>query len=149
MNVINLLNDLYYMQIEESVFELIFPEGTLDFFDIISAHKDEKNVHITLEEKNNPPVVEGVDREKIKAKKFHDITITDFPLRGKRTLLTFRRRYWQIEGQKEYLKNDINLCFPGTQLEKGFADFLKDGGGERSGIPNFYRKVSSPPSERI
>lgn len=114
------------MQIDQSIFELIFPKGTFEYFDIISANDDEKNVYITLEEKNNPPVVEGVDNKKIKAKKFHDITITDFPLRGKRTLLTFRRRYWQIEGQSGYLKNDIKLNFPGTQLAKEFADFLKE-----------------------
>ena len=149
MKVINLFNDFNYMQIEKSVFELFFPKGTLDYFDVISAHNDEKNIYITLEEKNNPPSIAGVDKSKIKAKKFRDITITDFPLRGKRTLLTFRRRYWQIEGQTEYLKNDIKLRFPGTQLEDEFANFLKEGGGERSGIPNFYRKVSSPPSERI
>ena len=137
------------MQIEKSVFEIIFPKETLKFFDIISARDDEKNVYITLEEKNNPPSVSGVDKEKIKAKKFHDITITDFPLRGKRTLLTFRRRYWQVEGQTKYLKRDIQLNFPGTQINKEFADFLKEGGGERSGIPNFYRKVSSAPTERI
>ena len=137
------------MQIDKSVFELIFPKGTFEWFDIVSAHADEKNVYITLEEKNTPPIIDGVDKEKINAKKFHDITITDFPLRGKRTLLTFRRRYWQIEGQSEYLKRDIKLCFPGTQLEHEFADFLKEGGGERSGIPNFYRQISSPPSKRI
>lgn len=114
------------MQIDKSVFELIFPKGTFEYFDVISAHDDENNVYITLEEKNNPPTISGVDKDKLKAKKFHNITITDFPLRGKRTLLTFRRRYWQVEGQTEYLKRDIQLNFPGTQLNKEFADFLKE-----------------------
>jgi hypothetical protein len=114
------------MQIDKSIFELIFPKGTFEWFDIISANNDESNVYITLEEKNIPPVTSEINDKKITSKKFHNITITDFPLRGKRALLTFRRRYWQVEGQKEYLKRDIQLNFPGTKLNKEFADFLKE-----------------------
>lgn len=149
MGIINSLNDLHYMQIEKSVFELIFPKRTLEFFNIVSAHDDEKNVYITLEEKNIPPITEELKNKKIKAKKFHDITITDFPLRGKRTLLTFRRRYWQVEGQSEYLKRDIKINFPGTQLDKEFADFLKEDGGRGTLLSGHYRKVSAPPGQRI
>ncbi|MDO8592456.1 MAG: hypothetical protein Q7R92_01615, partial [bacterium] len=45
-------------------------------------------------------------------------------------------------GQKELLKRDIQLNFPGTQLEKEFADFLKEDGGRESGLADFYRQVS-------
>ena len=137
------------MTINEQALELFLPEKTLEWFNVKSYSKEENDTRIILEEKNNPPIADKLKDEKIISKGFYDITITDFPIRGKRALLTFRRRRWQVEGQKELLKNDIKLCFPGTQLEREFADFLKDGGGERSGIPNFYRKVSSPPSERI
>ncbi len=137
------------MQIEKSILGLFFPKRTFEYFDIIEGRDDEDNVFITLEEKNIPPITEEMKNKKIIAKKFHDITITDFPLRGKRTLLTFRRRYWQIEGRKDYLKKDIKLCFPGTQLEKGFADFLKEDGGRGTLLAGFYRKVSAPPDKRI
>ena len=137
------------MQIKKSIFEIIFPKGTFEWFDIVDGHSDENNTFITLEEKNIPPVSEKIKNKKIIALKFYDITITDFPLRGKRTLLTFRRRYWRIEGEKEYLKRDIKLCFPGTQLEKEFADFLKEDGGRGTILAGFYRKVSAPPSQRI
>jgi len=63
--------------------------------------------------------------------------------------LTFRRRYWKIERQKEYLKRDIQLSFLGTQLEKEFADFLKEDGGRGTILANFYRKVSANPDQRI
>ncbi len=137
------------MQIEKTIFELIFPKGTFEWFDIVDGRSDENNVCITLEEKNIPPNAEKIKDKKIIAGKIKDITITDFPLRGKRTLLTFRRRYWRVEGQKEYLKRDIKLCFPGTQLEKEFANFLKEDGGRKSGLANFYRRVSGDPSQRI
>lgn len=140
------------MQIDETtreVLKVFFPEGTFEWFDLLDVKSDEDNVYITLEEKNIPPITEETKDKKITAKKFHNITITDFPLRGKRTLLTFRRRYWQAEGQKGYLKRDIKLCFPGTQLEKGFADFLKEDGGRGTLLAGFYRKVCAPPDKRI
>jgi hypothetical protein len=136
------------MEIERSVLDIFFPQGTLDWFEVVEVKSDDNNVYITLEEKNLPPLTEQ-NKGQIKAVKFHDLTITDFPLRGKRTLLTFRRRYWQIEGQTEYLKRDIKLAFPGTQLEQEFAAFLKEDGGRTSGLASFYRRVAAPPDQRI
>lgn len=134
------------MVIQQKVLELIFPQGVFEWFDLTDGVIDGENIRITLEEKDNPPVSEENKNQKIIAKKFHDITITDFPIRGKRTLLTFRRRYWKIEGQKEYLKRDIQLAFLGTQLEKEFAIFLKDDGGRGTILAKFYRQVSTDPS---
>jgi hypothetical protein len=111
------------MTTEQAILRLLFPEDIFEWFDVVNGKKDNKTVSITFEEKNIPPVSEP--NKKIIAKGFTDITITDFPIRGRKTLLTFRRRYWQVEGQKEFLKRDINIRFPGTQLEKEFADFLK------------------------
>lgn len=133
------------MQIAKEVFELFLPEGVFEWFEIKHVKRDEDNVYIALEEKDISPPAD----KKIIARKFHNITITDFPLRGKRTLLTFRRRYWKIEGQKEYLKRDIKLSFPGTQLEKEFASFLKEDGGRGTLLAGFYRKVSKAPHQRV
>jgi hypothetical protein len=134
------------MKIDNNIFELIFPKGVFEWFELKEGTSDENNARIVFEEKDIPPIKEN---QKIIARKFHEITITDFPLRGKRTLLTFRRRYWKVEGQKEYLKRDLKLSFPGTQLEKEFADFLKDDGGRGTILAGFYRKVSAPPDQRI
>lgn len=136
------------MEIKKEIFELIFPQGVFDWFEITNGEINGEDVSITLVEKDLPPIAEG-SQSKIIARKFHDITVTDFPLRGKRTLLTFRRRYWKVEGRDEYLKRDIQLAFPGTKLEHEFAVFLKEDGGRQSGLAHFYRKVSSPPGERI
>ena len=140
------------MQIEQKVLEMFFPKDTFKYFDLMDSKADEDNIYIVLEEKNIPPLSEDgkeFDKNKIKAKKFHDITITDFPIRGKRTLLTFRRRYWQIEGKDKYLKRDIKLSFSGTQLEQEFARFLKEDGGRGTILASHYRKVSAAPDQRI
>ena len=136
------------MEIQQKVLELIFPKGVFEWFDLTNGTIDGEDIRITLEEKDNPPILEE-EKQKIIARKFHDITITDFPIRGHRSLLTFRRRYWKIEGQEKYLKRDIPLAFPGTQLEKEFADFLKEDGGRGTILAGFYRKVSKDPGERI
>ncbi len=137
------------MTIEKSIIELFLPEGVLKWFDVVGGKKDEDNIYLTLREKNIPPLPEEHRNKKVVPMGFKEITITDFPLRGRRTLITFKRRYWQIEGQEGYLKRDIKLSFPGTQLDKEFADFLKEDGGRGTLLAGFYRKVSAPPGERI
>jgi len=123
------MNNAHGMEITEEIFELMFPKGLFEWFEITEGRSDEQHVYITLTEKDLPPFTNNNNDTTILARKFHDITITDVPLRGKRTLLTFRRRYWKLEGQDEYVKRDIKRCFPGTQLEKEFAAFLKEGSG--------------------
>ena len=132
------------MQSEQELLAVIFPPGTFEWFDLTTGTTDEQNIYFTLVEKDLPPT-----NQPVVARKFHDITITDFPIRGKRTLLTFRRRYWKVEGQKELLKRDIPLTFPGTQLATEFAHFLKAAGRNDAGVARLYRRVSLPPSQRI
>ena len=122
------------IQLTKDVFELIFPQDIFEWFDLKSGKSDETTTRITFVEKDIPPLTPENQDKKIIARKFHNITISDFPLRGKKVLLTFRRRYWKIEGQKEYLKRDIRLTFPGTQLEKKFAVFLKAHSGRATGL---------------
>jgi len=107
------------------VLEFILPENTLQWFDIINATKANEQINIILEEKNNPPLPDNYNNETVLSKGFKEITISDYPLRGRKTLLTFRRRRWKIEGQNKLLKRNIKLTAEGTLLEKEFADFLK------------------------
>jgi len=127
------------VQLTKEVFELIFPQDVFEWFDLKSGKSDGTTTRITFAEKDIPPLTPETQDKKIIARKFHNITINDFPLRGKKVLLTFRRRYWKIEGKKEYLKRDIRLTFPGTQLEKKFAVFLKAHSGRAAGIPGGNR----------
>jgi len=115
--------------IDSSILELFLPEGTLEWFDPVRGEKNGDEVHLVLEEKNAPPLLAKHKHKTILSKGFWDITVSDFPVRGKRALLTFRRRRWLVEETSEMLKRDIRLVFPGTQLEKEFADFLKEGSG--------------------
>ncbi|MCX6799764.1 MAG: hypothetical protein NT091_01310 [Candidatus Falkowbacteria bacterium] len=133
----------------ENILELFLPKDILEWFDSVGGEKNENEIHLIFKEKNIPPITEADKNKKVVFKGYKEFTVTDFPIRGRRALLTFKRRYWQIEGQKEYLKRDIQLSFPGTQLEKEFADFLKEDGGRGTLLANFYRKVSENSSQGI
>lgn len=132
---------------EQVVLGLFLPHGVLEWFDVVAGSMAGGDVRIVLEEKNNPPVTEPATP--VISKGFKDITITDFPIRGRRALLTFRRRYWQLAGHTELLKRDIPLAFPGTQLETEFANFLKATSGHDADVARLYRRVSLPPSQGV
>jgi hypothetical protein len=124
---------------------LFLPDKALDLFDITEASLADGKVRITLVEKNIPPKREG----RLTFHSYRDITISDYPIRGKPAVLTFRRRYWKVEGQKELLTNDIPLVFPGTKLESAFADFLKASGGNTTDLLGEYRHFKPPGDQGI
>jgi len=111
---------------EKEILSLFLPEGTLEWFDLIEATKTDTNIRIILEEKNIPPVTEKERGKKVISKGLKDILIDDYPIRGRKTELILRRRYWQVEDSDKLLKRNIQLCAGGTQLEKEFANFLKE-----------------------
>jgi len=126
--------------------KLLLPEGVFEWFDVTDSSRTEDVLSVTLTEKNIPPLDSEDKGKHFESKGFKEITVTDFPIRGRRVLLTFRRRYWQVEGKNELLKRAITICADGTTLEKEFASFLKEDGGRESGLAEFYRRVSEDPA---
>jgi hypothetical protein len=107
--------------LERQALGLVLPKGVFEWFDVAGSQGDESLVRITLEEKNIPPIPEQYKGRTAVPKGFTEITIADFPIRGRETLITFKRRYWQMEGLDGYLKRDIHLSFPGTQAGTGIC----------------------------
>jgi len=107
--------------------ELILPKGILEYFEYIGYERVDKEITISLVEKNIVPQLPSQYRDRrIRQKGFKQISINDFPIRGKKVRLLLRRRVWQIEGESELYKKEIpSQIFPGTKLSKDFADFLK------------------------
>ena len=65
--------------INKEALEFILPQDSLVWFDIVKAEKTETQLIIILEEKNDPPLPDNYNGEKITSKGFHDIAINDFP----------------------------------------------------------------------
>lgn len=115
---------------------VFLPKDTLKYFDITDINTNDDETNISLTEKNNPPK----HPQKLKTKGFKTIIVSDFPVRNKRVILTYHRRYWQAPNQKELITSDIPLVHTGTKLERDFAEILKKRGGDNS---NFLGKYSS------
>lgn len=117
----------------EELVGLLLPEGILEYFEYIGYERKSREevkpcgeITIILEEKNVvPKLPEAYRDKKIRQKGFKEISIDDFPVRGKKVKLLLRRRVWQIEGSQEVFKKEIVATYPGTKLEKGFAIFFE------------------------
>jgi hypothetical protein len=105
--------------------KLFLPELLVEHFELIKTRQEGENLHLYFEEKNTPPS-EHSSRILI-SKGFHnEITIQDFPLRGKRVFLHIKRRRWTDKGTNEIVQRDWNLVAKGSRLTEEFAAFLKE-----------------------
>lgn len=129
------------VSVEANVLSLFLPEGSLEWFDVVEGRLTDEGITLTLQEKNIPPLREEHEGKQVISKGFYDITLSDFPIRGRRACLVFRRRRWKVEGESELLKRDILLAASGTSLATEFADFLKDKRGDERRFFNRYCKV--------
>ena len=89
---IGIMNGGHCMELTQEIFELIFPQGVFEWFDLTEGTRDGDTTLITFEEKEIPPLTDEHQNQKILARKFHPITVTDFPLRGRPTRLHPARR---------------------------------------------------------
>jgi len=104
------------------------PEGLEGYFNIESFEKSERHFRIVLVEKNSVPeyLPEEYRGKKIINSVLNNLTIDDFPIRGRKGELVLKRRSWKFEGVDKMLTRKIELCAEGTKLEKEFANFLKE-----------------------
>ena len=113
------------------------PEGLEEYFGIENINKTEEIFKITLIEKNTVPLnlPDEYQSRKITNNVIKEITITSFPIMGRKCEIVLRRRYWKFEGIEKMYCRDIlkNVCHEGSKLDKEFAVFLKE----------LYRKQSS------
>ena len=109
---------------EKDYISLLLPEGLLEYFEVKNIKKESRHYIFYLEEKNIAPLQQNQD--KLISKGFYDeVTIQDFPLRGKACYLKIKRRRWFSESSAEYVSRDWSMVAKGTRLTGEFAAFLK------------------------
>ena len=103
----------------------MLPEGLEEYFELISFHKTDKCFQIELIEKNN--ISEETPKEhqgkKIINSVLNQLTIDDFPIRGRKCELIIKRRSWKFEGVDKWYKRDIKIRGISTKLSQEFALF--------------------------
>ncbi len=105
--------------------KLILPEFLIENFNLISFKNSEEKLHLYFEEQAKPPK-EFASIELVSKGFMDEITIQDFPLRGKFVYLHIKRRRWTNKSNGEIIKRDWNLVAKGTRMTQEFAAFLKE-----------------------
>lgn len=112
------------MEISKELLNLLLPELLVTHFKLIKFKVEDKIVHIYFEEKVDTP---SEEKDKVLiAHGFHkEITIQDFPLRGKPVYLHVKRRRWLDKSTKQVVQRDWNIVAKGSRMTVEFAAFLK------------------------
>lgn len=105
--------------------KLILPELIVEHFALVDTKIEHEKMHLFFEEKNIPPK-EYNNRQLISKGFLKEITIQDFPLRGKFVYLHIKRRRWTDKLSHEIIQRDWNIVAQGTRMTHEFADFLKE-----------------------
>lgn len=106
------------------ILKLVLPELLVTHFDIVNHQTKDKVLHLYFEEKKDTP--KEFTSDIIISHGFHkEITIQDFPLRGKTVYLHIKRRRWLNKTSKEVVQRDWDLVAQGTRMTVEFAAFLK------------------------
>ena len=118
----------------KSILSLFFPEGLLDYFDIVdyqteSTEKElfSRGLTVFLEEKKIVP--EEYKDFQIKACGFMQAReVDDFPIRDMLVKLNIKRRRWDvvIDGKGQKVSRDWNLVVEGTRMSDDYSAFLKE-----------------------
>ncbi|TPG44324.1 transposase family protein [Flavobacterium pectinovorum] len=105
--------------------KFMLPDFLVEHFEVVSSTNSEEILHLYFEENSKPP--EEFNNLQLVSKGFQDeITIQDFPLRGKLVYLHIKRRRWTNKDTGEIVKRDWNLVAKGTRMTQEFAAFLKE-----------------------
>ena len=104
--------------------KLLLPELLVTHFDVTNHQKTKEVLHLYFEEKSDTP--EEEKHRILVSHGFHkEITIQDFPVRGKKVFLHIKRRRWKDKSSGELVQRDWDLVSQGTRMTVEFAAFLK------------------------
>lgn len=113
------------MELTLDLLKLFLPEFLIDHFDIIKHDKEDEILHLYFQEKNIVPKEYSSDI--IIAHGFHkQITIQDFPLRGRTVYLHIKRRRWLNKNNGQIVQRNWKIVAKGTRMTDEFAAFLKE-----------------------
>lgn len=104
--------------------KLLLPEYLIEYFEILKFEEENNILHLYFEEKNTLP--KEFSSLVVQSKGFlPEITVDDFPLRGKSVKLHIKRRRWTEMKSGNIIQRDWNLIAKGTRMTQDFAEFLK------------------------
>ncbi|MBE2281432.1 MAG: hypothetical protein IAE91_13660 [Ignavibacteriaceae bacterium] len=110
--------------------EAFLPHGILKFFDVSDFSIIPSDIpfgevySVTLTEKSFLPALpDGVVASKYRFKGYKSMNIEDFPIRGRKVVLTLKIRKYQIQGSTKIFSNSYNITPDSVKLTTEFAFF--------------------------
>ncbi len=106
------------------------PPGTLEDFEVTnfieegSAEEFGETYYIELTEKKYIP--SGFEGKQMRQKGYRIKRVLDFPIRGRKTVLEYKRRKWQIEGEPGIYIRPMEINAKGVKLSTEFAFFFSE-----------------------
>jgi len=119
--------------LEQSILSHFLPQNLLNHFAITKLLElgdiSSKQVFFEIHLEENNEILLDVDSSQYESKGLTEITIQDFPIRGKAVYLKIKRRRWRhkIEPDK-IIRNDFSFIAEGSGFTKELSDFLKGTG---------------------
>lgn len=105
--------------------KLILPSFLVAHFELKKSEQKGERLHLYFEEKNKVPN-EFSSRQLVSKGFYNEITIQDFPLRGKYVFLHVKRRRWTDKKTGEIVFREWKEVEEGTRMTNEFAAFLKE-----------------------
>lgn len=109
---------------DSTLLSLILPEGLSEYFELDKVETISDSYYIYLHEKNIQPK-EFTGKKLVSKGFFDEISVRDFPLRGKPCFLKLKRRKWMVVETGETVFRDWNLLAEGTKMTQEFAFFFE------------------------
>lgn len=111
---------------EQELLSLLLPSGLTEHFELTHVAKMADGHHLYLSQRNIPSV--EFKEHRLESKGYYDeVTLRDFPLRGKACFLHLKRRKWWDHDTFKPVYSSWDSVAQGTRLTAEFAAFLKGG----------------------
>jgi len=130
--------------LDKDIISNFLPEGLLAHFSITSVlilgdvSTKKMFFEIYLEEHNE--ILVDCDKAAYESKDFTEITLQDFPIRGKAVYLKIKRRRWRHkQDPKKIIRNDFSFVAEGAGFTRELSDFLKGTGRYKGGYDNKHQ----------
>jgi hypothetical protein len=118
---------------DKGLVDEILPEGLLQHFTVTEVKKlgevSSKKMFFEIYLEENNHILGAYDKTHYESKGFTEVTLQDFPIRGKAVYLKIRRRRWRHkENPNTIIRNDFSFVAEGSGFTKELSDFLKGTG---------------------
>ncbi len=110
----------------------------LDHFKVTEVRKlgevSTKKMFFEIYIEENNEILGDYAVEQYESKGFTEVTLQDFPIRGKAVYLKIKRRRWRHKQRpNEIIRNDFSFVAEGAGFTKELSDFLKGTGRYKGG----------------